>query len=46
MAIITSFCARLYGRRKSQRKTEKITEVLLEKGGEGESDEDVHSTHS
>lgn len=30
VAIITSFCARLYGRRRSQRKTEKITEVLLE----------------
>ena len=28
VAIITSFCARLYGRRRSQRKTEKIIEEL------------------
>jgi predicted site-specific integrase-resolvase len=28
IAIITSFCARLYGERRSKRKTEKIIEEL------------------
>ena len=28
VSIITSFCARLYGKRKTKRQTEKIIEVL------------------
>lgn len=30
VAIITSFCARLYGQRRTQRKTEELTRLLLE----------------
>ena len=32
VSIIYSFCARLYGRRRAKRKTEKITESLKEEG--------------
>ena len=30
VAVITSFCARLYGQRRTQRKTEELTRLLLE----------------
>lgn len=32
ISVVTSFCARLYGRRRAQRKTEILTKELLEGG--------------
>lgn len=35
VAIITSFCARLYGRRRAKRKTEQVLAALQQSGSEG-----------
>ena len=32
VSLVTSFCARIYGRRRSKRKTEQIIETLKEEG--------------
>ena len=37
MAIITSFCSRIYGLRRSKRKTEKIIAELKSNGGDATS---------
>lgn len=36
VAIITSFCARLYGRRRAKRKTEQVLAALQQNGSLGE----------
>ena len=33
VSLVTSFCARIYGRRRSKRKTEQIIETLKKEGG-------------
>jgi putative resolvase len=38
VAIITSFCARLYGRRRAKRKTEQVLAALQQNGSTGESE--------
>ena len=38
VSIITSFIARLYGRRRAKRKTEQVLAALLENGSHGEED--------
>jgi putative resolvase len=38
VAIITSFCARLYGRRRAKRKTEQVLEALQQNGSPDESE--------
>lgn len=38
VAIITSFCARLYGRRRAKRKTEQVLAALQQNGPTGESE--------
>ena len=38
VSIITSFVARLYGRRRAKRKTEQVLATLLENGSHGEED--------
>jgi putative resolvase len=38
VSIITSFVARLYGRRRAKRKTEQVLATLLENGSNGEED--------
>jgi len=35
VAIIISFCARLYGRRRAKRKTEQVLAALQQSGSEG-----------
>jgi putative resolvase len=38
VAIVTSFCARLYGRRRAKRKTEQVLAALQQNGSSGESE--------
>ncbi len=38
VAIVTSFCARLYGRRRAKRKTEQVLAALQQNGPSGESE--------
>jgi putative resolvase len=43
VAIVTSFCARLYGRRRAKRKTEQMLAALQQNGPSGESE--VRESH-
>jgi putative resolvase len=38
VTIVTSFCARLYGRRRAKRKTEQVLAALQQNGSSGESE--------
>ncbi|HEY6405834.1 MAG TPA: IS607 family transposase, partial [Ktedonobacteraceae bacterium] len=38
VAIVTSFCARLYGRRRAKRQTEHVLAALQQNGPSGESE--------
>ncbi len=38
VAIVTSFCARLHGRRRAKRKTEQVLAALQQNGPSGESE--------
>jgi putative resolvase len=42
VAIITSFCARLYGRRRAKRKTEQVLAALQQSGSEGSESKTRH----